>query len=106
MRAVQVTAFGGPEVLVGAEVPEPVAGPGELVVDVVAAEVLFLDTQLRTGWGQEYFALSPPFVPGAGVVGVVRSVGADVDPALIGQRVIAGTGGSGLMWVAGTRNRP
>ncbi|HEY3563000.1 MAG TPA: zinc-binding dehydrogenase, partial [Kribbella sp.] len=56
-----------------------------------AAEVMFLDTQLRTGWGKEYFALEPPFVPGAGVAGVVRSGDAD----WIGRRVIAGTGGIG-----------
>jgi NADPH2:quinone reductase len=77
------------------ELVPPEARGGEVVVGVEAAEVLFLDTQLRSGWGREYFALDLPFVPGAGVAGVVRSVGADVDSAWIGKRVIAGTGGVG-----------
>lgn len=95
MRAVRVREFGGPEVLEVVEVARPEAGVGEVVVGVEAAEVLFLDTQLRSGWGREYFALEPPFVPGAGVAGVVRSVGAGVDADWVGKRVIAGTGGVG-----------
>ncbi|WP_405057262.1 zinc-binding dehydrogenase [Kribbella sp. NBC_01505] len=95
MRAVRVARFGGPEVLEVVEVPEPAAGAGEVLIDVEAAEVLFLDTQLRAGWGQEYFKLEPPIVLGAGVAGVVRSVGAGVDGGLVGRRVIAGTAGVG-----------
>jgi NADPH2:quinone reductase len=37
MRVVQVTRFGGPEVLVTSEEPDPVAGPGQVVVDVSVA---------------------------------------------------------------------
>lgn len=95
MQVVQVTRFGGPEVLAAREEPDPVPGPGRLVVDVSAAEVLFLDTQLRSGWGREYFPMEPPFVPGTGVAGVVGSVGADVDPGWIGRQVVARTGDSG-----------
>ncbi len=53
MRVIQAEPFGGPEVLVASEAPDPVAGPGQVVVEVSAAEVLFLDTQLRSGWGRE-----------------------------------------------------
>lgn len=95
MRVVHITKFGGPEVLEPGERPDPVAGPGQVVVDVAAAEVLFLDTQLRSGWGEEFFGIRPPFVPGAGVAGPVRSVGPDVDPGWIGRRVVAGTGATG-----------
>ncbi|MFI5728509.1 zinc-binding dehydrogenase [Kribbella sp. NPDC051587] len=95
MRVVRIARFGGPEVLELVELPEPVAGPGEVVIEVEAAEVLFLDTQLRAGWGQEYFKLELPTVLGAGVAGVVRSVGPGVDAVLVGRRVIAGTGGVG-----------
>ncbi|HWD78478.1 MAG TPA: zinc-binding dehydrogenase [Kribbella sp.] len=95
MRAVRVREFGGPEVLEVVEVAAPEAGVGDVVVGVDVAEVLFLDTQLRAGWGREYFALELPFVPGAGVAGVVRSVGAGVDAGWIGKPVIAGTGGVG-----------
>lgn len=95
MRAAVVTEFGGPEVLRAVDVAEVTAGPGELIIEVEAAEVLFLDTQLRSGWGKEYFKVEPPFVPGAGVAGVVGAVGAGVDPGLVGRRVIAGTGSVG-----------
>ncbi len=95
MRAVQVVRFGAPEVLETVELAQVEAAAGEAVVDVVAAEVLFLDTQLRAGWGQEYFSVRPPFVPGAGVAGVVRAVGDGADAGLVGRRVIAGTAGVG-----------
>lgn len=92
MRAVEVMRFGGPEVLTLRELPDPVAGPGQLVVDVAAVDVLFVDAKLRVGWGEEWFALEPPYVPGNGVAGTVRSVGADVDDSWVGRRVLAHTG--------------
>jgi NADPH2:quinone reductase len=95
MRVVRATAFGGPEVLVPGEATEPEPGPGELLVDVSVAEVLFLDTQLRAGWGREFFELGPPFVPGAGVAGVVASVGDGVDRSWVGRPVIASSSGVG-----------
>jgi NADPH:quinone reductase len=95
MRVVQVTRFGGPEVLEATELPDPVARRHDVVVDVSAAEILFLDTQLRSGWGREFFALEPPFVPGAGVAGTVSAVGEQVDPSWVGRQVVAGTGPEG-----------
>ena len=94
MRTMQVTRFGGPEVLQPVDAPEVAPGPGELLVDVAVAEVLFLDTQLRAGWGSDYFPLTPPFVPGGGVAGTVAAVGPGVDAAWIGKRVIASTSGA------------
>jgi NADPH2:quinone reductase len=91
MRIVQVKEFGGPEVLEVAEVPEPVAGPGQVVMDVSIAPVLFLDTQIRSGSARDWFATTPPYVPGAGVAGEVASVGEGVDPDWVGRRVVAGT---------------
>ncbi|WP_089958758.1 zinc-binding dehydrogenase [Lentzea xinjiangensis] len=94
MRAVRVHEFGGPEVLVAEEVPDPVAGPGQVVVGLVAADVIFLDTLLRRGWGLEFFPTHPPYVPGGGGAGHVLSVGEGVDPAWVGRHVIArGPGG-------------
>lgn len=89
MRVVQVTAFGGPEVLEAAEAPDPAPGLGEMVVDVELAEVLFLDTQLRAGWGRDYFELELPFVLGEGIAGVVAAVGDSVDEGWIGRTVVA-----------------
>jgi NADPH2:quinone reductase len=92
MRVVEVTAFGGPEVLVAREVPDPAPGPGEVLIDVTAADVLFLDTQLRAGWGQEFFPMQPPYVPGDGVAGTVVAAGDSVDGGWVGRRVVARTG--------------
>ena len=91
MRIVQVTEFGGPEVLVLSEAPEPVAGPGQAVVDVSVAPVLFLDTQIRSGSARDWFATTLPYVHGAGVAGEVASVGEGVDPDWVGRRVVAST---------------
>ncbi|GII97291.1 zinc-binding dehydrogenase [Sinosporangium siamense] len=89
MRAIQVSEFGGPDVLIPVDIPAPVAGPGEMVLDLAVADVLFLDTLLRSGWGGEFFPLTPPYVPGTGGAGRVSAVGEGVAPAWIGRRVAA-----------------
>jgi NADPH2:quinone reductase len=89
MRAIQAREFGSPDVLVPAELPEPTAGPGQVVVGVKFAPVLFLDTQIRAGWGREWFPATPPYTPGSGVAGEVISVGAGVSPEWSGRRVVA-----------------
>ncbi|MFW5416421.1 zinc-binding dehydrogenase [Nocardiopsis sp. CNT-189] len=92
MRAVQVDEYGAPEVLKPVELPDPVAGPGQVLVDVAAVNVMFLEVQIRRGWGKDFFAVSPPYVPGTGVAGRVAAVGEGVDPALVGTEVLAETG--------------
>ncbi|MFC0847568.1 zinc-binding dehydrogenase [Streptomyces noboritoensis] len=90
MRVAQVKEFGGPEVLVPAELPDPVAGPDEVVIAVDHIDTLFVQTQIRAGAFGEYFDVAPPYVPGGGVSGTVVSTGAEVDPAQwSGRRVIA-----------------
>lgn len=84
MKAVRVHEFGGPEVLVHEEVPDPAPGPGEVVVDLAVADVIFLDTLLRGGWGEDAFPLDLPYIPGVGGAGRVLSVGDGVDPAWVG----------------------
>ncbi|WP_116026857.1 zinc-binding dehydrogenase [Thermomonospora umbrina] len=91
MRAIQVREFGGPEVLTLEEVPEPVAGPGEVVVEMAAADVIYLDTLLRAGWGGEFFPRGLPHVPGHGGAGRVAAVGEGVDAGWVGRRVVART---------------
>jgi NADPH2:quinone reductase len=96
MRAIQVTRFGTPEVLVSTTLPEPVAGPGQVLINVEFANITFVDTQIRAGKPPNPAMLPPlPLVPGNGVGGLVASVGPSVDQTLIGRRVIATTGGSG-----------
>jgi NADPH:quinone reductase len=89
MRIAEVTRFGGPEVLVIRDVPEPVAGPGEVVVDVAVADVLWVETRIRQGHGGDHFRVTPPYVPGNGVAGWVDAVGDGVDDEWIGRRVVA-----------------
>ena len=74
MRTIVVTRFGGPAVLAPRAAPEPVPGPAEVVVDVQVAEVLFVDTQVRSGWAREYFPMQPPFVPGTVIGKTVLAV--------------------------------
>ncbi|MDG4820446.1 zinc-binding dehydrogenase [Asanoa sp. WMMD1127] len=94
MRVVWLTRFGDPSVLTPGEAPDPVPGPGQALVEVAFANITFIETMFRaTGFGPFQGAL--PMVPGNGVGGVVTAVGAGVDPALVGTRVVTSTGGSG-----------
>lgn len=94
MRAVQVSGYGGPEVLEIVDLPVPRPGPGEVGIDVAVADVIFLDTLLRGGAGEQW-GMSVPYVPGGAVVGTVRAVGDGVADAWVGQRVLARTGTAG-----------
>jgi NADPH:quinone reductase len=92
MDVVQVTRFGGPEVLESATAADPSPGPGEAVVAVTAADVMFLDTLLRSGWGEGFFPVRPPYVPGSGVAGLAggRRVVADTKQDVDGAEVPVG----------------
>jgi NADPH:quinone reductase len=94
-QRIEVTRFGGPEVLVATAGPEPVAEPGQAVISVRAADVLFLDTLIRSGRAAQWFPVQPPYVPGTGVAGTVAATGAGLDPDWAGRRVIAQTGQEG-----------
>ena len=88
IHAIQVHEFGGPEVLTPTKIPEPTAGAGEVVVALDAADVGFLDTLLRSGWGRDIFARELPYVPGDGGAGRVLSVGEGVNRSLVGRHVV------------------
>jgi NADPH:quinone reductase len=94
MRAVLLTEFGPPRVLVPADVPDPVARDGEVLIDVAYANITFVETQFRaTGFGP--FRGELPLIPGNGVGGVVAAADRRADPAWVGRRVVTSTGGSG-----------
>lgn len=79
MRALTVTAFGGPDTLEVREVRTPTPGPGEITIDVSHAAVGLVDVFLRRGDYRQIEGLPrPPYVPGLEVAGTVRQVGADV----------------------------
>jgi NADPH:quinone reductase len=85
MRAVWLTEFGGPEVLVPRETPDPEPGPGQVLVDVAYANITFIETQVRAG-GRGPVTVTPPVILGNGVGGVIA--GGDTP-------VVTATGGSG-----------
>ncbi|MEV6610939.1 zinc-binding dehydrogenase [Kutzneria sp. NPDC051319] len=91
MKAVRHHRYGGPEVLVLEDVPDPTPGPGELLVRVAAAGVNYADTMLRAHEPDERFR--PPAVfpvtPGIEVAGIVLSAGPDTDATLVGRRVVS-----------------
>jgi NADPH:quinone reductase len=95
MLAIEVAEFGGPEVLVPRQAPDPAPGPRQAVVRVAAADVLFVDTLIRSGLAVDFFPIRPPYVPGNGVAGLVTATGDGADPAWAGRAVVSRTGGNG-----------
>jgi NADPH2:quinone reductase len=83
MKAIVVPALGGPENLVLDDLAEPVAGPGELLVDVTAAGVNYVDIYHRRG----LYDATLPFIPGREGAGSVSAVGEGVEGFRIGDRV-------------------
>ncbi|HEY2057146.1 MAG TPA: zinc-binding dehydrogenase [Amycolatopsis sp.] len=94
MRAVWLGEFGGPGVLVAGEAPDPVAGPGQVLVEVAFSNVTFVETQFRAS-GSGPFTPVLPMIPGNGVGGVISRVGEGVGLGLVGKRVVTSTGGAG-----------
>ena len=94
MKAVYISEPGGPEVLEVREVQAPVAGPGEVLIDVVAAGLNRADVQQRKG-----FYPPPPGaseVPGLEVSGRIAGFGPGVTKAFsVGDKVVALLAGGG-----------
>jgi NADPH:quinone reductase len=91
MRAIVCRAYGPPEDLVLDDVPEPVPGPGQLLVRVHAAAVNFPDVLFIAGKYQ--VRIPPPFIPGNEIAGEVIAAG-DGAPFSRGQRVSGTTFGA------------
>ena len=88
MKAIVLHAFGGPEVLRYEDFPDPVTGPGELVIAVHAVSVnRTLDIVLRTGKYSK--PVKFPHIMGVDPSGVVASVGEGVTNRKVGDRVTA-----------------
>ena len=87
MKAVMCKEFGPPESLVLEDVASPVAGKGEVVVDVKAASVNFPDVLII----QNKYQFKPPlpFAPGSEVAGLVKEIGAGVSHVKVGDPVVA-----------------
>ena len=85
MRVVVAERQGGPEVLSVTERPAPEPGPGEVLVEVAAAGVNFMDIYQREGIGN--YRREPPFALGAEGAGTVTAVGEGVTGLSAGDRV-------------------
>ena len=95
MRALLSKAPGGPDTLVMDELPDPVAGPGQVVVAVKACSINYPDVLII----EDKYQFKPPrpFAPGSEISGVVDSVGEGVTDFLPGDRVLCTTGSGGLV---------
>jgi NADPH:quinone reductase len=89
MRAARVHAYGPPENLIVEELPDPVPGPDEVLIDVQAAAVNFPDVLLIAN--QYQVSVPVPFIPGSEYAGVIREVGPDVRSVRPGDRVFGST---------------
>jgi len=85
MRAIVVREHGGPEVLKLEDVPEPVAGPDQVIVRLRAVGVNPVDVYIRSGAYARKPAL--PFIPGSDAAGEIEAVGEDVKTVAAGDRV-------------------
>jgi NADPH:quinone reductase-like Zn-dependent oxidoreductase len=84
MKAAYIDKFGGPEVLTYGELPDPSPGPGQIVVDTVAASVNAADWKVAAG---EYKQADFPLVLGRDFSGVVSALGAGVTDLKAGDEV-------------------
>lgn len=88
------TRYGGPELLELSDVDSPVAGQGQVVVDVTACSINFTDVLMIQDLYQ--YKASVPFIPGGEVAGLVHSVGPGVDSVAVGDPVVVSTTTGGL----------
>src|SRR5262245_39318702 len=88
MKAVLLTGFGGTDMLRYGDAPDPVAGPGDVVIDVHAASVNAADYKMRLG---SYSDLTFPHILGRDFSGVVSALGAGVDDLKLGDAVFGVT---------------
>ncbi|MBN8807068.1 MAG: NADPH:quinone oxidoreductase family protein [Sphingomonas sp.] len=95
MRGLLSKAPGGPDTLVMDELPDPVAGPGQVVVAVKACSINYPDVLII----EDKYQMKPPrpFAPGSEISGVVDSVGEGVTDFAPGDRVLCTTGAGGLV---------
>lgn len=94
MKALLSREVGGPDTLTVGEIDAPVAGPGQLLVDIRACSINFPDTLIIEDKYQ--FKPQRPFAPGGEVAGVVSGIGEGVSGFEIGDRVIGLSGHGGL----------
>ncbi|MFI8707270.1 zinc-binding alcohol dehydrogenase family protein [Bacillus sp. NPDC077411] len=86
MKAIVVTAFGGPEMMKYIDIAMPSINANQVLIRVVATSVNFADIKSRYG---KKGTGNLPFIPGIDAAGIVEQVGSNVTNIKVGQRVIA-----------------
>src|SRR6202034_4069092 len=89
MKAIVVHEYGGPEVLKFEEYPDPVPGPGEILVRVAAASVNPIDYKRRAGLTKDFYPMKFPSLIGVDMAGTVVELGPGVEGFSVGDQVFA-----------------
>jgi NADPH:quinone reductase-like Zn-dependent oxidoreductase len=89
MKAVVVHQYGGPEVLKFEEYPDPVPGPGEVLVRVAATSVNPIDYKRRAGLTKDFYPMKFPGLIGVDIAGTVVKVGPGVEGFSVGDQVFS-----------------
>ena len=89
MKAIVVHQYGGPEVLKYEDYPDPVAGPGEVLVRVAAASVNPIDYKRRAGLTKDFYPMQFPSLIGVDMSGTVVKVGPEWKIFTEGDQVFA-----------------
>ena len=89
MKAIVVHKYGGPEVLKFEDYPDPVPGPGEVLVRVAAASVNPLDYKRRAGLTDNYYPIHFPGLIGVDMAGTVVKIGPEVEGFSVGDQVFS-----------------
>jgi NADPH:quinone reductase-like Zn-dependent oxidoreductase len=89
MKAIVVHQYGGPEVLKWEEYPDPVPGPGDVLVQVAASSVNPIDYKRRAGLTKDFYPMKFPGLIGVDVAGTVVSIGQGVEGFSPGNQVFA-----------------
>jgi NADPH:quinone reductase-like Zn-dependent oxidoreductase len=89
MKAIVVHQYGGPEVLKFEEYPDPVPGPGEVLVRVAASSVNPIDYKRRAGLTKDFYPMHFPSLIGVDMAGTVIGTGPGVTDFSAGDRVFA-----------------
>jgi NADPH:quinone reductase-like Zn-dependent oxidoreductase len=89
MKAVVVHQYGGPEVLKFEDYPDPVPGPGEVLVRVAATSVNPIDYKRRAGLTKDFYPMKFPGLIGVDMAGTVVKIGPGVEGFAVGDQVFA-----------------
>jgi NADPH:quinone reductase-like Zn-dependent oxidoreductase len=89
MKAIVVHQYGGPEVLKFEDYPDPVVGPGEVLVRVAATSVNPIDYKRRAGLTKDFYPLQFPGLIGVDIAGTVVKIGPGVEGFSVDDQVFA-----------------